>query len=115
MNNYVVTTTPKANTLGAVSGWESFLQNLSQAGGSFVESGLRSTEFGKVLDAVEEKATEAVVKETKKNAVLLITLALAGGAVGGSIFKGRNGLIVASLLTAVAATPLLLGTDLGKK
>lgn len=110
MSNYILQ--KRSQPLG---GWEEIWQGISKAGGSLAESAIRTSEFGTVLDAVEETATKAVVKETKKNAVLLITLALAGGAVGGSIFKGRNGLIVASLLTAVAATPLLIGTSLDKK
>lgn len=54
---------------------------------------LQSSEFGVVLDKVQERAREAVVVETKKNAVTLLTLAVAGGAVGGALFRGPLGFV----------------------
>jgi hypothetical protein len=96
--------------------WQDFLQvvkpyaaSAQNVGSGLAEQAIRSSEFGALIDVVEEKARMAVVEETKKNAMLLIALAVAGGAVGGAIFKGPTGILVASAITAIAAVPLLNG------
>ena len=65
---------------------------VADRGAGAVEDMLRSSAFGKVLDAVELKAQEAVVKEVSKNALALFALAVSGGAIGGAIFKGKYGM-----------------------
>lgn len=72
---------------------------VADRGSAAVEEMLRSSAFGKVLDAVEAKAQEAVVKEVSKNALALFGLAVAGGAIGGTIFKGKAGMGIASGIT----------------
>ncbi len=64
---------------------------VADRGSAAVEEMMRSTAFAKVLDAVEAKAQAAVVKEVSKNAMALFGLAIAGGAVGGMVFKGKAG------------------------
>lgn len=72
-----------------------------------VESLLRSSEFGVVLQKVEDAAREAVVEEASKNALNLFILAVSGGAIGGMIFKGKVGAVAAGLLTVFAASRMI--------
>ena len=71
-----------------------------------VDSLVRSSQFGKVLDEVESSARKAVVEETSKNAMNLFLLAMAGGAIGGALFRGTTGIVAAGLLAAFAASKL---------
>lgn len=50
-----------------------------------LERALRSSEFGKVLDAVEGKAREGVKKEVAANLPALAVFTLAGGVIGGTL------------------------------
>jgi hypothetical protein len=65
---------------------------VSDRGASAVEQILRSSEFNKVLLKVEDAARQGVVKEAGKNAIALFALAVAGGAIGGTLLKGKIGL-----------------------
>lgn len=80
-----------------------------EQGNELLNQALRSSQFNKVLDAVEQRAEQAVIDQTKKNAALLITLAVAGGAVGGTIFKGPYGTALAVTLATGAGIMLLGG------
>ncbi len=57
----------------------------SGAASEQLEKALRSSEFGKVLDAVEDKAREGVQKEVAANLPTLVVFTLAGGVIGGTI------------------------------
>lgn len=70
---------------------------------------VQSTAFGQALDQVEARARAGVVAETQKNAVTLMLLALAGGAVGGYLFKGTTGLVVAGIIGYWAVNQLATG------
>ncbi len=101
---------PLDDLWGALKPAAQAVQSVTQAEGSaLLDQALRSSEFGKVLDAVEQKAENAVIEQTKKNAVLLIALSVAGGAVGGAIFKGPVGIIAAGTIAGVAGVTLLRG------
>jgi hypothetical protein len=72
-----------------------------------LEKLLRSSEFGVVLQKVEDSAREAVIEEASKNALNLFILAVSGGAIGGMIFKGKVGAVAAGLLTVFAASRMV--------
>lgn len=76
-----------------------------------VDQLVRSSEFGRVLQAVEDRARHAVVDETKKNAMTLMTFAVAGGAIGGMVFKGFFGTVAAAGLAAWAGMQLMGGSE----
>lgn len=65
-------------------------------GTSEVQNFLNSTGGKVLLQAVEKKAQDAVVKEVSKNAIALFALAISGGAIGGFVFRGKAGLGVAT-------------------
>jgi len=58
---------------------------------------INSTPGKKLLDAIENKAREGVVKEVKKNAPNLMLFAVAGGAIGGALSAklGKTGTVLA--------------------
>lgn len=76
-------------------------------GAEAVDKILSSSEFARVLDAVKKEAGDAVADKTKQNAFTLVSLAVAGGTVGGVIF-GRSalGIGVAAAITAWAGNRL---------
>ena len=71
------------------------------AGGQKAKEGvvdfISSTPGKQLLDAVENKAREGVVKEVKKNAPNLMLFAIAGGAIGGALSAklGKTGTVLA--------------------
>lgn len=75
---------------------------ITDEGGDAIEKALRTTQFAQVLDAVEGKAREGVKKEASKNALALFGLAVGAGAVGGAIFTGKVGTIIATGLMAAS-------------
>ena len=88
------------------------VKRLTDLAPNAIEDVLRSTQFRKVLEAVETQARQAVVVETQKNALNLMLLAIAGGAVGGYIFRGTFGALAASAIAVYAGAQLL---DSGKR
>lgn len=85
--------------------------------GKVVDSAIDSTEFAKVRDALKEAAQEAVVEETKKNAVNLMLLAVAGGGLGGYAL-GRMGVaggLAAAGLGFYAFAQIASGSSSGAK
>jgi len=96
--------------------WEDVQETAQGVVGGAAQQILSSTDFQVLLDEVEIRARAAVVEETKKNAFTLFMLALAGGAVGGAVFRGGLGLIAAGGLSFWAANRLGLfeGTDINK-
>jgi hypothetical protein len=72
-----------------------------------VDEVLRSSQFKQVLEAVEARAREAVVVETKRNAINLMLLAVAGGAIGGFVFRGVTGTVAASAIAVFAGYQLM--------
>lgn len=68
---------------------------VNQAGEDMANTMIRSTAFARALDQVEARARQAVVAETKNNAYTLLTLSVAGGAIGGLLFRGTAGAIAA--------------------
>lgn len=83
----------------------------SGAAGDSIEKALRSSEFNKVLVAVEDKAREGVKKEVAANLPALAVFTLAGGAVGGLIAQvgGKMG------TAAVVGLALYVGYGLRAK
>jgi len=67
-------------------------------GGDMATAFVQSTAFGQALQVVENRARAGVIAETQKNAITLMLLALAGGAVGGYVFRGTGGLVAAGLI-----------------
>lgn len=64
---------------------------VADRGAQQVQDFINSTGGKVLLDAVEAKAQQAVVKEVSRNAIALFALAVAGGAIGGIVFKGKAG------------------------
>ena len=85
------------------------IEVVNQAGQDTASMLVRSTAFAQALDQVEQRARQAVVAETKNNAWTLFTLAVAGGAIGGFIFRGTPGVIAAVGLGGWAVDPLSRG------
>ncbi len=86
-------------------------QAVKDNGASLAEELIRSTAFSEVLDKVEEKAkagaTEAVKAEAGKNALSLGMLAIATGALGGAILRGKAGKLAALGIGALAVSRIL--------
>jgi hypothetical protein len=72
-----------------------------------VQSLIRSSEFGAILQEVEAAAQKAVVEEASKNALNLFLLAVSGGAIGGIVFRGKLGGIAAGILAVYAASQIV--------
>lgn len=68
---------------------------VNTAGEDLANTMIRSTAFARALDQVEQRARQAVVAETKTNAYTLLTLSVAGGAIGGFLFRGTAGVLAA--------------------
>jgi hypothetical protein len=108
---------------GQISGlWEDLQRAAQQAGSSvvssvqesvgtstseLVQSLIRSSEFGAILQEVEAAAQKAVVEEASKNALNLFLLAVSGGAIGGIVFRGKLGGIAAGILAVYAASQIV--------
>jgi len=71
------------------------IEVVNQAGEDMANTLIRSTAFARALDQVEQRARTAVVAETKANAFTLLTLSVAGGAIGGFLFRGTSGVVAA--------------------
>lgn len=71
---------------------------VTDRGATLADQLIQSTEFRRVLALVKQEAQDAVVEETKKNALALGSLAVAAGVAGGTLFKGRAGIAVAAAL-----------------
>jgi len=96
--------------------WEDVQDTAQGVVGGAAQQVLSSTDFKILLDEVEIRAKAAVIEETRKNAFTLFMFAVAGGAIGGTIFRGGLGLIAAGGLSFWAANRLGLfeGTDINK-
>ena len=68
---------------------------------------MQSPAFQQVLRQVEQTARDAVIEETKRNAVTLFLFAVAGGAVGGMLFRGVAGAVTAAGIVVLAGSRLL--------
>lgn len=71
---------------------------VTDRGATLADQLIQSTEFRRVLTLVKQQAQDAVVEETKKNALALGGLAVAAGVAGGTLFKGRAGIAFAAAL-----------------
>jgi outer membrane lipoprotein SlyB len=69
---------------------------------SQVEEFIGSEQVQQALNSVVNQAQQAVVIETRKNAVNMLALAVAGGAVGGFILRGTTGKVLAGVVGAYA-------------
>lgn len=87
---------------------------VTETGSKAIEDLLRSGEFGKVLDKVEEKAREGVKAEAKKNALNLAMLAVATGAIGGAVLRGKAGMVIAAGITVFAISRIVGGQEPAK-
>jgi hypothetical protein len=70
---------------------------------------LKSSQFKKVLAEIEKKAYKGAEDAAKKNAIYLMMMAGAGGALGAAVFKGRTGMVAAGALAAFAGWQLTKG------
>jgi len=84
-------------------------QVVADRGASAVEQILRSTEFQQVLVKIQDATEERVTEVVAKNALNLMLLAVAGGTLGGIVFKGRVGVVTAAGLAVYAGSKLMQG------
>lgn len=86
-------------------------QWLDQAGGQVLASSFNAfltTPTGQaMLRQIEEKAKAGVTDAAASNALNLMLFALAGGAIGGTLFKGPAGTLAAALLAFWAGNRIL--------
>ena len=91
--------------LGQVTQW------LDQAGGAALASSFNAfltTPTGQaMLRQIEEKAKAGVTDAAASNALNLMLFALAGGAIGGTLFKGPMGTLAAAALAFWAGNRIL--------
>lgn len=80
---------------------------ISSGGSKAVDTILKSSDFKKITDIIEQKARDGVKEEASKNAVKLLAFAVAGGAIGGVIFRGTIGIVGAGLIAAWAGSSLI--------
>lgn len=73
----------------------------------FVDEILDSTEFSQILDRVEDAGETGVKKAAGENALYLLGVAVAGGAVGGMLSRSTVGIVATGALAAWAAVSLL--------
>lgn len=85
---------------------ESVKTSVGTSTSDFVQNLIKSSEFSLVLKEVEAAAQKAVVEEASRNALNLFILAIAGGAIGGMVFKGKTGGIAAGVLAVYAASQI---------
>jgi len=78
----------------------------------FVTELIASTPFQRVLTKVHDQAEQAVTDKVKENAFFLIAMSVAGGAIGGIIFKGPIGVVVAGSIAGIGAMQILKPTKL---
>ncbi len=86
--------------------WSDVQNQASSASGELIESFKSTPQFEELMVEVQARAKVAVVEETKKNAITLFLLAMAGGAIGGTIFRGGFGLLAAVGISLWAASRL---------
>lgn len=86
--------------------WDNVQHQAQTAGGELIESFRTSPQYQQMLVEVEARAKVAVIEETKKNAATLFLLAVAGGAIGGAVFRGGFGLLAAGGISFWAASRL---------
>lgn len=86
--------------------WSDVQNQASSASGELIESFKSTPQFEELMVEVQARAKVAVVEETKKNAITLFLLAMAGGAIGGTIFRGGFGLLAAGGISFWAASRL---------
>lgn len=77
------------------------------AGSDAAERILRSSQFSEILDSVEGKAREGVKKEVSENALSLLGVAVASGALGGYLVKNTAGVAVASVIGILAGMKII--------
>ena len=88
-----------------------FAQFLDQAGGAALSQSFNAfltTPTGKsMLQKIEDHAKAGVTEAASANAVNLMLFALAGGAIGGTVFKGPIGTLAAAALALWAGNRIL--------
>lgn len=83
-------------------------KQITGSAGTSAEDILRSSQYGGLLDAVEKKAGDAVVAKVKDNAVPLLMLSIATGAVGGALLsKHWVGILAAAGIAGWAANKVI--------
>lgn len=76
-------------------------------GANVVDQILQSSQFKVVLDKVQDAAEKGVAEKVKENAPALMGLAIAGGAIGGAVFRGPIGVVAAGAIAVGAGYKLL--------
>jgi hypothetical protein len=84
-------------------------QLITEKGGELAQQLLNSSQFKKVLKEVEARAYKGAEDAAKKNAIYLMMMAGAGGALGAAVFKGKTGMVAAGALAAFAGWQLTKG------
>ena len=80
---------------------------VTESSGELINDLLSSSQFKGVLKAIEDRAYKGAEKAAKENAVYLMMFAVAGGAIGGTVLKGRGGMTAAAVIASLAAYQLL--------
>lgn len=70
---------------------------------------LNSSQFKVLLKEVEARAYKGAEDAAKKNAIYLMMMAAAGGALGAAVFRGKTGMIAAGGLAAFAGWQIAKG------
>ena len=81
-------------------------QAVSKSSDQLLAQFMGSEQFQKVLSEVEASARDAVRKEASENAWNLFLLAVAGGAVGGMVLRGKTGAVLGGLLAFYAMSQI---------
>ena len=81
-------------------------QAVFQGSDQLLSQFMGSDQFQKVLSEVDASARDAVRKEASENAWNLFLLAVAGGAVGGMVLRGKTGAVLAGLLAFYAMSQI---------
>jgi hypothetical protein len=82
---------------------------ITEKSGELASQLLSSSQFKKVLKEIEARAYKGAEDAAKKNAIYLMMMAAAGGALGGAVFKGRGGMIASGMIAAFAGYKLTKG------
>lgn len=80
---------------------------ITDRSGQAAEEIINSTAFKQALQMVRQEAEAGAMQAVKKNAVPLVGITIAAGAVGGMLFKGWTGAFLAAGLAGVSGIVLM--------
>lgn len=82
---------------------------VNESSGQLINDLLKSSQFKKALAQIEARAYKGAEEAAKKNAAYLMMFAVAGGAIGGAVLKGKYGMPIAAGIAGFAAYQLMAG------